>query len=85
MYIKNGIQNSVRHDLTSRILPLASMKVKCYGLKLRVTKTEMIYGIVYQHPSSNLETFLSNFYLVISKIDKKGNSALYLVTLILIF
>ena len=41
MYIKNGVQNSVRHDLTSRILPLASMKVKCYGLKLRVTKTEI--------------------------------------------
>lgn len=28
MYIKNGIQYSVRHDLTSRILPLASVKVK---------------------------------------------------------
>ena len=71
MYIKNGIQNSVRHDLTSRILPLASMKVKCYGLKLRVTKTEMIYGIVYRHPSSNLETFLNNFYSVIGKINKE--------------
>lgn len=31
----------------------------------------MICGIVYRHPSSNLETFLSNFYLVISKINKE--------------
>ena len=31
----------------------------------------MICGIVYRHPSSNLETFLNNFYLVISKINKE--------------
>ena len=31
----------------------------------------MICGIGYQHPSSNLETFLNNFYLVISKINKE--------------
>lgn len=31
LYIRNGIQFSVRHDL-----PLAVVKVKCYGLKLRV-------------------------------------------------
>ena len=31
----------------------------------------MIYGIVYRHPSSNLETFLNNFYSVIGKINKE--------------
>ena len=31
----------------------------------------MICGVVYRHPSFNLETFLSNFYSVIGKISQE--------------
>jgi len=33
--------------------------------------SNMICGVVYRHPSSNLETFLNKFYPVIGKIKQE--------------
>ena len=33
--------------------------------------SNMICGVVYRHPSSNLETFLNKSYLVIGKINQE--------------
>ena len=38
--------------------------------------SNMICGVVYRHPSSNLETFLNNFYSVIGKINQEGKLCL---------
>ena len=38
--------------------------------------SNMICGVVYRHPSSNLETFLNNFYSVIGKISQEGKLCL---------
>ena len=48
--------------------------------------SNMICGVVYRHPSSNLETFLNKFYSVIGKINQERKLCLInLVTFILIF
>ena len=38
--------------------------------------SNMICGVVYRHPASNLETFLNNFYSVIGKISQEGKLCL---------
>ena len=65
-------------------LLLTLMKVKCYGLKFESDRnSNMICGVVYRHPSSNLETFLNKFYSVIGKINQERKLCFkYLVTLI---
>ena len=67
MYINNGIQYSVRHYLTSSTDESEMLWVE---IESDLT-SNMICGVVYQHPSSNLETFLNNFYSVIGKINQK--------------
>ena len=67
MYINNGIEYSVRHYLTSSTDESEMLWVE---IESDLT-SNMICGVVYQHPSSNLETFLNNFYSVIGKINQK--------------
>ena len=67
MYIKNGVQYSVRHDLTSSTNESEMLWVEIES----DLNSNMICGVVYQHPSSNLETFLSNFYSIIGKINQE--------------
>ena len=38
--------------------------------------SNMICGVVYRHPSSNLETFFKNFYSVNGKISQEGKLCL---------
>ena len=58
-------------------LPLALMKVKCYGLKFESDRnSNMICDVVYRHPSSKLETFLNKFYSVNGKINQERKLSL---------
>ena len=72
LYIRNGIQFSVRHDLTSSTGESEMLWVKIES----DLDSNMICGVVYRHPSSNLETFLNNFYSVIGKISQEGKLCL---------
>ena len=67
MYIKKGIQYSVRHDLTSSTDESEMLWVEIES----DLNSNMICGVVYRHPSSNLETFLNKFYSVIGKINQE--------------
>ena len=66
-YIKKGIQYSVRHDLNSSTDESEMLWVEIES----DLNNNMICGVVYQHPSSNLEMFLNKFYLVIGKINQE--------------
>ena len=67
MYIKKGIQYSVRHDLTS-----SSDESEMLWVEIESDlNSNMICDVVYQHPSSSLETFLNKFYSVICKINQE--------------
>jgi len=57
MYIRKGIQYSVRYELTSSTDESEMLWVEI-GSDLN---SNMICGVVYRHPSSNLETFLNKF------------------------
>ena len=72
LYIRNGIQFSVRHDLTSSTGESEMLWVEIES----DLDSNMICGVVYRHPSSNLETFLNNFYSVIGKISQEGKLCL---------
>ena len=67
MYIKKGIQYSVRHDLTSSTDESEMLWVEIESDR----NSNMICGVVYRHPSSNLETFLNKFYSVVGKINQE--------------
>ena len=67
MYIKKGIQYSVRHDLTSSTDESEMLWVEIESDR----NSNRICGVVYRHPSSNLETFLNKFYSVIGKINQE--------------
>ena len=67
MYIKKGIQYSVRYDLTSSTDESEMLWVEIES----DLNSNMICGVVYRHPSSNLETFLKKFYSVIGKINQE--------------
>ena len=66
LYIKNGIQYSVRHDLTS-----STDESEMLWVEIESDLNSNICGVVYRHPSSNLETFLNTFYSVIGKISQE--------------
>ena len=70
MYIRKGIQYSVRHDLTS-----STNESEMLWVEIESDLNNMLCGVVYRHPSSNLDTFLNKFYSVIGKSIKRGNSA----------
>ena len=53
LYIKNGIQYSVRHDLSFS----AGESEMLWAEIESDLNSNMISGVVYRHPSSNLETF----------------------------
>jgi len=67
MYIKKGIQYSVRYDLTSSTDESEMLWVEIES----DLNSNMICGVVYRHPSSNLETFLNKFCSVIGKINQE--------------
>ena len=67
MYFKKGIQYSVRYDLTSSTDESEMLWVEIES----DLNSNMICGVVYRHPSSNLETFLNKFYSVIGKINQE--------------
>ena len=69
MYIKKGIQYSVRHDLTSSTDESEMLWVEIESDR----NSNMICGVFYRHPSSNLETI--NFTQLMAKLIKSGNSA----------
>ena len=66
LYIKNGIQYSVRHDLSFSTDESEMLWVEIES----DLNSNMTCGEVYRHPSSNLETFF-NFYSVIGKISQE--------------
>ena len=67
LYIKNGIQYNVRHDLS-----FSTDESEMLWIEIESDlNSNMICGVVYRHASSNLETFLNNFYSVIGKISQE--------------
>ena len=67
LYIKNGIQYSVRHDLSFSTDESEMLWVEIES----DLNSNMICSVVYRHPSSNLETFLNNVCSVIGKISRE--------------
>ena len=67
VYIKKGIQYSVRHDLTSSTDESEMLWVEIDS----DLNSNMICGVVYRHSSSNLQTFRNKFNSVFGKISQE--------------
>ena len=71
LYIKNGIQYSVKNDLTSSTDESEMLWVEIESDLNSNNYGTVVCGVVYRHPSSNLETFLNNFYSLFGKINQE--------------
>ena len=72
LFIKNDMKFSVRHDLTS-----CSDESEVLWIEIESDlDSNLLCGVVYRHPSSNLENFLNKFYSVIGKINEENKLCL---------
>ena len=71
LYINNDLLFKVRYDLSSSS---AESEILWVEIESQLNKN-VLCGIVYRHPNSNLESFLNKIYSIIEKVhQEKKNS-----------
>ena len=67
LYINNDLLFNVRHDLSSSS---AESEILWVEIESQLNKN-VLCGIVYRHPNSNLESFLNKIYSIIEKVHQE--------------
>lgn len=78
-YIKKSIKFTIREDLSS-----VSQESESLWIEINNNNTKnIICGVIYRHPSTNLELFFDQFYPVLDILIKNNKIHEFLVILVL--